>query len=57
MEQIDQFSFLGYYLDIAEVEGSPIVLVLVGGVARLEHLVLRDWYAVRHGDVEGVNML
>jgi hypothetical protein len=33
MKQIDQFPLLIHHLDIAQVKGSPIVLVIVGGVA------------------------
>jgi hypothetical protein len=58
MEQIDQLSLLVHDLDVAEINGSPIVLVGVGGVALFEDFILRNWYAVRHGDVEAaVDML
>lgn len=57
MQQIHQFSLLVHDLDIAEVKAGPIVLVVVGGVSRFQDLILGNWYAVRHGDVEAVDML
>lgn len=57
MQQVHKSPLLVHDLDVAEVESSPIVLVIVGRVSRFEDLILGDWYAIRHGDVEAVDML
>jgi hypothetical protein len=42
MKQIGQLSLLRYDLDIAEIEGRPIVLIRLSRIARPEYPVFGD---------------